>query len=263
MRLASKVVLSGVVLGALGGALLGTSQFAGAQSQGGSQAPLAAPTTVAVVTPDGGPLRVGVDDSVRLDVSSSQPEGTTYAVAGLGGGPISTEVTGLDGGTVAVSGPNGERLMAEVTGLAGGSVLISGPVVATISGTPTFALPASTLALLAGQRNCAYTPLNNPVVDGGVITELVAAPGQTGIMITAHDFGSQVDFVSCWPSDTPDGGPLPNCLGGGVGYPIHAFDTLSLDISSANRIRCVACAHGSNPAQNTAALGGGISVCTP
>ena len=263
MRMASKVVLIGAVVGALGGAVLGTGHFAGAQSQGGSQAPLAAPTTVSVVTPDGGPLRVGIDDAVRLDVSSAQPEGTTYAVSGLAGGPVLSEVTGLDGDPVSVSGPNGDKLNVEVTGLAGGAVLISGPVVATVSGTPTFALPSSTLSLLAGQRNCAYTPLNNPVIDGGVITEIVAAPGQTGIMVTAHDFGTQVDFVSCWPSDTPDGGPLPNCLGGGVGYPIHNHDTLSLDISSTNRIRCVACAHGSNPAQNTAALGGGISVCTP
>lgn len=240
-RMANKVVVAGVVIGALGGAILGTSHFAGAQSQGGSQAPLAAPTTVAVVTPDGGALRVGIDDSVRIDVSATQPDGILYAV----------------------SGPAGARLQAEVTGLAGGAVLISGPVVATISGTPTFALPSTTLSLLAGQRNCAYTPLNNPVIDGGVITELAAAPGQTGIMVTAHDFGSQVDFVSCWPSATPDGGPLPNCLGGGAGYPIHNHDTLSLDITSTNRIRCVACAHGSNPAQNIAALGGGISVCTP
>lgn len=98
--MASKVVLVGAVVGALGGAVLGAGRFAGAQSQGGSQAPLAAPTTVAVVTPDGGALRVGIDDSVRIDVSATQPDGILYAVSGPAGARLQAEVTGLTGGAV-------------------------------------------------------------------------------------------------------------------------------------------------------------------
>lgn len=78
---AGRIVAAATILGALGGAVLGVSRFAGAQSQGGSQAPLPAPTTVNITTPDGGPLRVGVDDSVRLDVNASTGPGVFLAVA--------------------------------------------------------------------------------------------------------------------------------------------------------------------------------------
>lgn len=161
------------------------------------------------------------------------------------GGPVS--------GPLTLTGP------IAVVGTDGGPVL----AVVTVSGTPTVALSAQALALLAGQSNCTYAAINNPLVDGGTITELPFAPGQTGIMITAHDFGSQVDYVSCWPSATPDGGPFPDCVVGGVGYPIHDRGSLSLDINESHRMRCVACAHGANPAQNAAMLGGSVSACIP
>lgn len=46
-----------------------------------------------VSTPDGGRLRVGVDDSVRLDVSATTPPDTSLAVSGLAGGPVETKLT--------------------------------------------------------------------------------------------------------------------------------------------------------------------------
>lgn len=174
-------------------------------------------------------------DGERVEASVSTAPGTRLVVAGdLAGGPIRTEATGIGGA----------------------------PVATAITGTPTFALPASTLSLLAGQRNCSYTPLGNPSV-GSVPSPLPRASNQTGISITAHNFGTSVDYVSCWP-ETLDAGPLPNCANdGGVGYPIHSGGALALDLASNHRVFCLTCVHGGAPPTQTADLGGGVTSCIP
>lgn len=232
MRLATRAVAAGVILGVVGGAFVGASHLATAQSQGNSTAPL---RDVSVSTPDGGTLRVGIDDSVRLDVSATTPPGSYLAVAG---------------------DETGSVLRTETTGPAGA------PVTTTISGTPTFSLPASTLSLLAGQRNCSYLPLGNPPITGTAVA-LPRSATQTGITIQAHDFGSLVDYVSCWPG-IADAGPLPNCANdGGVGYVIHTGGAVDFDLVPANEVKCLACVHGSNPAQQNANLAGGVTSCVP
>lgn len=74
--------------------LVGSALLAGAAtlyvSNSGASFSGASPpaTSVAIYTPDGGPLRVGVDDSVRLDVAATTAPGTYLAVAGDSTGTI-------------------------------------------------------------------------------------------------------------------------------------------------------------------------------
>lgn len=152
----------------------------------------------------------------------------------------------------------------EVTGIAGARVAIEGPVTATIDGTPTFSLTPETLSLLAGQRNCSYTPLNNPLLDAGVTILIRRVTGQTAVDLEAHDFGSLVDFVSCFPG-TFDAGPRANCLigDGGVGYALHNHGEVSWDITDATEVSCTACVHGSNVSQQRAVMAGGVVSCVP
>lgn len=189
-------------------------------------------------------------------------------------GPRRVEVTGSvqsyppDGGMRITL--DGERVDTNITntyvpvaGIGGAKVDVDpGPV--TIAGTPTFQLTSQTLALLAGQRSCVRTPIDNPLLDGGSTVYVRRVTGQTGIDLIAHDFGSLVDYVSCWPGIV-DAGPLANCLigDGGVGYPMHNHSEVSWDITEATEVNCIACAHGSNIAQQRAVLGGGVVVCTP
>lgn len=158
---------------------------------------------------------------------------------------------------LAVAGDStGTVLRTETSGLAGA------PVQTNVLGTPTVILGGSAMTLLAGQRNCAYTPLGNPSV-GSTPVALPRSPSQTGITVSAHNFGPSVDYVLCWP-ETLDAGPLPNCANdGGVGYPIHSGGALDLDLTSTHRVFCRACAHGGGPAGQTADLGGGLTSCIP
>lgn len=155
-------------------------------------------------------------------------------------------------------GATGPKLQAEVTGLSAGAV------VTTYSGTQTVGLNSSASALLAGQRNCGYTPLGRLTAtpDGGV---LHIAAGPTGASIKAHGFGSNVDFVSCWPHS--GAGPFPNCVlgDGGVGYDLHNHETLDVDLNTALtwQMDCLTCVHSGAPAQNNALVTGVASTCTP
>lgn len=132
-------------------------------------------------------------------------------------------------------------------------------------GTPVpVSLSAQTLALLAGGRDCARTPINNPRMDGGSTVYVRRVSGQTGVDLVAHDFGSLVDYVSCWPG-VVGAGPLANCMvgDGGVGYPLHNQSAVSWDINELTEVNCRACVHGSDISQQSAVLGGGVVVCTP
>lgn len=51
--------------------------------------------TSVVITPDGGPLRVGIDDSTRLDVSATTPPDTTLSVSGVNGTILRTDLGGV------------------------------------------------------------------------------------------------------------------------------------------------------------------------
>lgn len=161
-------------------------------------------------------------------------------------------------------GPLGTpKLSAEVTGLAGGpvSTTVDNVPAVTVSGPVTFT--SQTLALLAGERNCEYRPVGHHVIDGGV-GEFPSFAGQTGISLTAHNFGVNVDYVSCWPY-VVDAGPNPNCTLGSAGVTmiLHNQGVLELDIKDDQRVRCLACTHAGPPSGGTALVGGSVSICTP
>lgn len=194
--------------------------------------------TVRIDNADGGTLRVGIDDSVRLDVSATTPPDTYLAVAGDSAGSI---------------------LRTETTGQAGGPVITT----ATISGIPTVSLTQQGLNLLAGVRSCSYLALGNPEI-GVALHTLPRAGAQTGITIQAHDFGMLADYVSCWPG-APDAGPFPNCDGAdaGIGFVIHEGGALDIDIIPANEVNCLVCVHGGGGGAQTAHLAGAVSSCAP
>lgn len=125
-------------------------------------------------------------------------------------------------------------------------------------------LTPQTLALLAGERTCQYTPIDNPLLDGGTLIFIRRVAGQTAVDLEAHDFGALVDFVSCWPG-TFDAGPYANCLigDGGVGYALHNHGEVSWDITDSTEVSCIACVHGSNIAQQRAVMAGGVVGCVP
>lgn len=131
----------------------------------------------------------------------------------------------------------------------------------TVEGTVE--LGPGSQAAISGARNCTYTPIGNPVLDGGTATLPIAA-GQTGITLVAHTFGSLADYASCWPGDV-DAGPSPNCAtdGGGVGYAILEGASLNLDLSGSHAVRCTSCFHGTNASQQSMQISGGVSSCTP
>jgi hypothetical protein len=200
------------------------------------------PVPVTVKAADGGVQVLQVDGTVNIGTAPRFDTNITNTYV-----PVAADSSGT-------------RLAVEVANTP--SVIVSGTPSVTIIGTPTFALPASTLSLLAGQRNCSYTPLGNPSI-GAAPVALPRAASQTGISVTAHNFGTSVDYVVCWP-ETLDAGPLPNCANdGGVGYPIHAGGELALDLTSSHRVFCRTCTHGGGAPTQTADLGGGVTSCVP
>lgn len=127
---------------------------------------------------------------------------------------------------------------------------------------PVF-LPAATVNLLAGDRECTYTPVGRLEVGANVVS-VAKVTGQTGATLTVHNFGPTVDYVSCWPTGM-DGGPAPNCDAGtdGVGYDVHERGSQTFDLTDLLQLKCVSCNYQGTPIAHTAWVSGGITVCLP
>jgi hypothetical protein len=124
-------------------------------------------------------------------------------------------------------------------------------------------LTASTQALLAGQRNCTYTPLGRLTAtpDGGVF---YIAAGPSGGSFKAHAVGNNVDYVACWIHS--GAGPYPNCVlgDGGVGFDLHNREVIDVDLATnlSWQMDCLTCVHAGAPAQDNALVTGTLSLCS-
>lgn len=75
-----------------------------------------------ISTPDGGPLRVGIDDSVRLDVSAATAPGTTLGVSGVDGTDVRVELNANSLATITAATTKGNCTYVEsATNLAVGA----------------------------------------------------------------------------------------------------------------------------------------------
>jgi len=63
---------------------------------------------------DGGAIRVGVDESIRLDVSATTGPGVTLGVSGVDGSRLAVEATGTGGAPLYVTGPAGGPVISEL-----------------------------------------------------------------------------------------------------------------------------------------------------
>jgi hypothetical protein len=178
-----------------------------------------------------------VEVTNRVDVSATTPPGTWLGVAG---------------------DESGTRLQAEVANVPGSYLSVGDD---QFCGDLTVNLGQAAMALLAG-RTCVYGPIGHRLV-GSTPAAIPGMLGRTGVLLVAHNFGAQVDYVSCWPG-LPDGGNSPNCAVGdaGVGVPVHNQGSVGFDVSDAYVVRCISCLHGGGGA-GTALLGGANSQCTP
>lgn len=210
------------------------------------------------------PVSGGISSSPPAPLSAVEVTGSVQAFPPDGGvevfipGRVDTNVTNE---YVPIGmGATGPKLVAEVTGMS------AGPVVTTYSGTQTVGLNSAASALLAGQRNCTYTPggRRTATPDAGTGTFDIVA-GATGASIKAHGFGNNVDYVACWPKSGLT--PLPNCVltDAGVGFDLHNHETADIDLNTALAwtVSCVTCVHSGGPSQDNALVTAVYSTCLP